>query len=223
MAAGGAGRAAIGVSVHTGWVIAVVAGGSLAEPRLALRRRLELLGDPERFVFHAAAEMMRARARTTVEERTARIQEGARGAVRVAVDAARAAGEGVTTVAIVGSARKMPGDLDSILASHSAIHAAEGVLYADAMVAAATDAGLVAEVMPAADLDRRAMAWLGVGGSTLRERLLVVGKKVGRPWTVDEKNAALAAWIAVASAEASPTPQRLVAGRPSRSATREGR
>ena len=43
-----------GLSVHTGWASLVVAGGSLAKPRIVHREIVEILGDADRFVFHQA-------------------------------------------------------------------------------------------------------------------------------------------------------------------------
>jgi len=49
-------RLAIGLSAHTGWAAATVAGGNIDAPSVAAREHVELLGESERFVFHHAAE-----------------------------------------------------------------------------------------------------------------------------------------------------------------------
>jgi hypothetical protein len=195
MANGDGWPAAIGVTVHTGWVVAVVAGGSFDAAQIALRQRFELLGDADRFVFHAAAKAPRESARAQVNACAARAREAATSAVAAVLRAARAAGARVKKVAVVGSARTMPGDLDAILASHAAIHAAEGVLYTQAIVDGAIDAGLTADVLRAADLDARAAAARRIGSDALHARMKELGKRVGRPWSANEKNAVLAAWI----------------------------
>jgi hypothetical protein len=188
--------AAIGVSVHTGWVVAVVASGTLDDPRVVLRRRFELLGQGERFLFHAAAEVPIARAEALVEDRRRRVDGAARDAVDAAVAAARDAGESVAALAAVGSARQL-GELAQIVSSHAMIHAAEGAFYTRAILEAARARGLRAEAVAAKELDQRAMSAFGTDGAALRARMAAIGKIVGRPWSADEKSAALAAWIAV--------------------------
>lgn len=190
-------RAAAGVSVHTGWILVVVAGGSLEAPRVAVRRRAQLLGEKERFLFHAAAEMPLARAGAMVAERTAIARQAVREALEASLEAAREAGEEVSRVAVVGSTRAVPGRLEDVVRSHAIIHAAEGAFYTRLVVTAAEERGLSAEAVSSKDLDRRAMTAFGLGGKALRARLGAVGKQVGPRWTVDEKSAALAAWLAL--------------------------
>jgi hypothetical protein len=57
-------RLALGLSVHTGWAAAVVAGGDWENPVVVLRERLEVLAASQRFVFHKAAEMKPDEARS---------------------------------------------------------------------------------------------------------------------------------------------------------------
>jgi hypothetical protein len=57
---------ALGLSGHTGWGAAVVAGGDWEKPLVVSRERLEVLGAHERCVFHTAAEMRPDEARMWV-------------------------------------------------------------------------------------------------------------------------------------------------------------
>jgi hypothetical protein len=169
-------RLALGLSVHTGWAACVLASGGIRAPHIAARERMDLLDDPERFVFHRASEMKRADAERaiTLAEKNARARAAA--AIRRLAE-----GRDVGWCAIAAKAGPMP-DLDAILASHSRIHAAEGIFYRDVLVAAAKENGLATQVVPPTRLDPNAPALVGVG------------RIVGRPWNRDWKVAALAAW-----------------------------
>jgi hypothetical protein len=169
-------RLALGLSVHTGWAACVLAGGGLREPHIASREKVHLLEDPDRFVFHRAAEMKRADA----ERAIARAEKDARRRA-AAVFRRLADGREVRLCAIAAKAGPMP-DLDAVLASHPRIHTAEGIFYRDVLVAAASENGLAPHVVPPSKLDPNAPA------------LVAAGRVVGRPWNRDWKIAALAAW-----------------------------
>jgi hypothetical protein len=169
-------RLALGVTVHTGWAAAVVAGGDWHEPVVAAREHLELLGDEERFVFHRAAEMTPgdaqkcvARARKDATERASAVMK--RLADRYGVE---------SCVVVAKKGALLP--LQDIVAAHPRIHASEGLFYRDVLMDAAASTGLRARVIAPAELDVK------------DARLADVGKRVGRPWTVDWKLAVLAAW-----------------------------
>jgi hypothetical protein len=172
---------ALGITVHTGWAACVVAAGTLRRPSLAAREHLELLPDPERFVFHRAAEMPRAaaarfveRARTEVVSRASRVLERL-----VERHDAR-------MCAVVAKSGVMP-DLDRILESHPRIHAAEGLFYRDAVAQAAEAQGLRVSVIDPTAFDLKA------------PDLLEAGRLVGKPWDRDWKLASLAGWAALAT------------------------
>ncbi len=174
---------AVGVSVHTGWAACVVAAGSPQRPSLALREHLELLADPERFVFHRAAEMPRAAAARFVERTRADVVACASRVFRRILDR-----HDVTTCAIVAKSGTMP-ELDRILESHPRIHAAEGLFYRDAVAQAATSSGLGVKFVSPDSLDLKKPA------------LVEAGRLVGKPWDKDWKLASLAAWTILASAK----------------------
>jgi hypothetical protein len=169
-------RLALGLCVHTGWAAAVVAGGDWAKPVVVLRQRVELLGNDERFVFHKAAEMTTRAAGPWVSN--AKNEALARA---TAVMKQLAATHGVKACAVVAKKGAMP-PLEEVVAAHPRIHAAEGCSYRDALVEAAESSGMQARVIAPKELDPK------------DERLVEVGKVVGKPWSVHWKLAVLAAW-----------------------------
>jgi hypothetical protein len=173
-------RAGLGIVVHTGWAACVLAAGAGRTPPVTAREHLELMGDPERFVFHRASEMgdadeaerWVAKAREQVVARAARVLE-------------RFAGEGAAACAVVAKAGAML-PLADVLASHPRIHTAEGCFFRDALLDAASASGLKARVVSPQKLDAK------------DPRLADVGRALGKPWTADWKLATLAAWSVLA-------------------------
>jgi hypothetical protein len=95
----------------------------------------------------------------------------------------------VRAVAVVVKAVSMPGDLAAILRSHAWMHAAEGLLYRQAVLAAATGYGWTAQA---------------VGQSALpaaEQALTAVGQAAGRPWRRYEKDATRAALTLLTAAD----------------------
>ncbi|PYR33366.1 MAG: hypothetical protein DMF93_25430 [Acidobacteria bacterium] len=172
-------RLAVGLSIHTGWAACVVAGGSLRDPRIESRQELELLGDRDRFVFHRAADLDRMDAERSVARARSMALESASAALRQLKHA-----HDIRLCAIVAKPGAMPA-LDTILASHPRIHTAEGMLYRDVFVEAATANGLEARVVPPSSLNATDPA------------LVAAGRIVGKPWNRDVRLAALAAWLSL--------------------------
>jgi hypothetical protein len=176
-----AAEAALGLSIHTGWAAAVIAAGTVKKPHLALRERVDLLGQADRFVYHMAAELAPAAGRRTV----ARAEKlAAAAADRVLADLvarATAAGLRLARCAIVaGDAPQRP--YDEIVAAHPRIHTAEGAFYRDILRDACDAAGIAVAIIPPRQLDDS-------------PALAAVGKSLGKPWGKDQRLAAAAAWI----------------------------
>lgn len=94
----------------------------------------------------------------------------------------------VRAVAVVVKAGSAPGDLDAILRSHAWMHAAEGMLYRQAVLAAAAGCGWAAHAV-----DQSALP-------TAEQALTAVGQAAGRPWRRLEKDATRAALILLTAA-----------------------
>ena len=148
----------------------MVVGGSLTQPEIVANEVVEVLGDSERFCFHAAAEMKPSAAEEWIE----RVREHA------LVNARRGLSPLVAKVSVCAIVAKegRPGNLANVLASHPHIHTAEGFFYRDVFREACT---VPVNIVPPSSLD-----------------VSKVGKLSAPPWGRDQKLAALAAWLALA-------------------------
>lgn len=97
------------------------------------------------------------------------------------------------------SAVTLPSDLAKILASHPLIHTAEGVFYREALATAAEKCGLEIARIPRRELLDRFARALGTDEDEAREWLTSMGRAVGPPWARDQKDAAMAALVALAA------------------------
>ena len=87
--------------------------------------------------------------------------------------------------------------VDEILAVHFRMHKAEGVLFREALVRASSACGLTCVEILEKQLDERAERSLATSLATLHKTLASLGKAVGPPWGKDQKDASLAALIAL--------------------------
>lgn len=195
--------AALGFSVHTGW--AALVGVSLAGPRqirLLDRRRVELIRDDRdgpRFVYHAAREASFPQAELQVRQASERSSRNGQQALRAAIEELRSAGYRVVASGIIGSTTPLAAPLAEILRSHSLVHTAEGVLFRGAIRAAVESLELPAVEISSKELVERAARRLGLPSSRVTELLTRVGREAGPPWSKDQKDACLAAVIALPS------------------------
>jgi hypothetical protein len=185
------------VSVHTGWAASVVAGGDLRAPRIDARDLIEMLDDPDRFVFHRAAELGAADARRAVESAKQEAHARAREAVSRIALRMRGAGLTLQTCAIVAKGGAML-PLEDIVLAHPRIHTGEGMFYRDALAAAAESAGLRVVLVSPNELEAKTATSLGVTRARVTALLAEAARVVGKPWAKDQKLAAMAAWLAVA-------------------------
>jgi hypothetical protein len=192
-------EAALGFRSHSGWACLVAVAGRPSSPAVVVRRRVELSRRTPRQPFHAAENRPFPAAEELVRRSTEEAFGLAERAVREAVEELRTAGhEPVAGGLLLASGRPLP-DLREILASHALIHAAEGELFRDALRQASRRCGLRVAELKDKDLESQASRALRRTPAELQGRVAEWGKAVGSPWTQDEKRAALAAWMALAS------------------------
>jgi hypothetical protein len=186
-------RAAVGLRAHSGWAAAVTLGGEATAPVLLDRRRLALAPDatPRPVQPYHASEGLRLAVAERVVGRA--IEEarrfGERDLKALARDLLSLGHEVDCCTVLSGSGRALPA-LESVLASHALIHAAEGEMFREALRHAGKRAGI--SVLEAAEV-------LRISEAKLKHRLGTLGRTAGPPWAEDQKLAALAAWIALAS------------------------
>jgi hypothetical protein len=194
-------KVAFGMKAHSGWAALVVIGQDDTGFVVIDRRRIELVEDEwAKQPYHAAENMKPDAARDLVKR-------GVQAARRIAIREMRAASKrererknDLTGCAVL-VANPMPDwSVDEILAVHFRMHKAEGVLFRDALARAAKECGLKLFEIPEKLLMKYAESTLGTGASNLAKEIVILGKSAGPPWGKDQKDAALAALIALQSA-----------------------
>jgi hypothetical protein len=191
-------KVAFGMKAHSGWAALVVVGRGDGDGIVVDRRRIELVDHQwARQPYHAAEELKPDRARDVVKR-------GVEEAHRIALREMRAAlkresdraNEVAACAVLVGE--PMPDwTTDEILAVHFRMHKAEGVLFRNALVGAGAACGLKLIAIPEKQLTSHAQSALGTPASGLVRRIATLGKSVGPPWGKDQKDAALAALVAL--------------------------
>jgi hypothetical protein len=205
-------RVALGLKAHSGWAALVVLGEpegrpgaegrpDLGRPALVERRRIELVeADAAGWAkqpYHAAEELKPAAARQMVERGIESARRNAAREIRVAVERLEAGGHAIAGCAVLMGAPMPAWSVDEILAVHFRMHKAEGVLFREALAAAATGCGLNLVAIPEKELVRHAARTLEAPAGALQKRIAAIGKSAGPPWTKDQKEAALAAMVAL--------------------------
>lgn len=189
---------AFGLKAHSGWAALVVLGRGDGETVVVDRRRIELVEDEwARQPYHAAEDLKGAAARDLVKR-------GVEAAHRVAVREMRAAAKRererdneVAACAVLVVDPMPDWSVEEILAVHFRMHKAEGVLFREALVDAAKACGLKLVAIQEKLLTKHAEKALGTPASGLAKRIAALGESVGPPWGKDQKDAALAALVAL--------------------------
>jgi len=168
-----------GVSTRTGSAV-IIALCSRHQPAFAGRWDVALTSpDVERQAYHVAADLTLTEADELVKQTEQAAEAGGVAALRAA-EASLQAGN-LVAVAVVVKAVSVPSTTAQVLRSHTWMHAAEGVLYREAMLAAARKCGWTAHAIDSAVL------------TDPHRELDAIGRAAGRPWRRIEKDAAAAA------------------------------
>lgn len=195
---------ALGFLAHSGWAAVVAVAGTPQDPEILDRRRIELF-DPaipaDRFPFHAAQELPLAEARKLLARSEAATQKLARSALTDLLTELEEKDLLITACGIVGAPAKSSPPLPTILASHALIHAAEGERFRGVLVEAAEARALRVLRVPQRDLFQVAATRFRTPVATLQTDLAPLRRTLGPPWTADQKNSALIAWLALSTPE----------------------
>jgi hypothetical protein len=193
-------KVAFGMKAHSGWAALVVLGREKDDLVVVDRRRIELVENEWAKQPYHAAEGLKSETACDLVER------GIDAAHKIAVREIRAAlqreadrkNEVKACAVLVGS--PMPDwSVDEILAVHFRMHKAEGVLFRDALILAAKECKIKAVEIPEKELMSHAEREFKIPANKLASQLSVLGKATGPPWGKDQKDAALAAMIALQS------------------------
>jgi hypothetical protein len=167
------------------------------------RRRLEMIPgrDPEipRFAYHAAKDLQLDAAERLIRGIAERSLARAKTALKAAVEELETRDYPVVASCIIVGGRPLPPSLASVLQSHALIHAAEGELFRGALRGASESLEIPVMEVRAKELRSRAAEALRISTGNLEHHLEEIGRVVGRPWAKDQKEACLAAAIALSS------------------------
>lgn len=104
----------------------------------------------------------------------------------------------VGAAVLLASGRALPA-LSRILASHALIHAAEGEFFREVFSKACEQLELPVMGIRERDVEERFRQKFGRAAAGLKRQIASCGRNLGPPWTQDQKTAALAALLALAS------------------------
>ena len=194
-------KTTFGLKAHSGWAALVVLGANGRALEVIHRRRLELVKADQaswaKQPYHAAEHLGRSEARDLVTRGIRSARRIAAREVRGAVRRTQDAGHEVTACAVLVGDPMPDWSVEEILAVHFRMHKAEGVLFRDALARAAREAGLRLAEIAEKRLKEDAERVLSTPWSSLLGTLAALGKSAGPPWGQDQKDAALAALIAL--------------------------
>jgi hypothetical protein len=180
----------LGLCCRTGSAVAIaLAPGGGFTARWAVD--LSAPGTPVQ-LFHAAAGLPAAEAERFVAAGIDAVGAVAAAALRDLVDELG----GDVKVAVITGDHRMPEDIPvaRILAVHAFMHAAEGQLYQDALLDAATARRLAAYRVPRGPAVQRLTGDLAAAVAR-------IGATAGRPWRKEQKLATVAALVAASRKE----------------------
>jgi hypothetical protein len=203
-------RIAFGLKAHSGWAALVALGAQGGAAVLVERSRLELVapGTAEwaKQPYHAAHGLEPEDARDVVGRAIRAARVLAVRELKAAVErAASAGGRAVAGAVLVGA--PMPAwSVDEILAVHLRMHQAEGFLFRDALAHAVEACGLRLLALPEKTLAAQARERLAAPPAAVEASLATLGRAAGPPWGRDQKDAALAARVALEGAVAARRP-----------------
>jgi hypothetical protein len=203
MASSGPRRAALGFSPHIGWAAVVAVAGSRTGPTVVGKRRVDMATTFETgAVYHAGQKLALADAEALVRSSERTFEAAARATLGALVAELRARGvEPAASAILAGAGRPLP-PLETILRSHALVHAAEGELYRRVLARASDACGVPAGLVLARDLAAHVARAARIPEERVVSVLAEIGKASGKPWARDQKEAALAAWLALARGRA---------------------
>jgi hypothetical protein len=191
-------RVAFGFKSHSGWAALVVVGQNKGSLEILDRRRIELAHDTwAKQPYHAAEGLESSAARRLVQQGIEAAHEYATREISTAIERAELDGHKVVASGVLMGAPMPEWSVDEMLAVHFRMHKAEGVLFREALAEAASTCGLRLARVPEKTLIDCAVKTLRRSERELTHEISALGKRAGPPWGKDQKEATLAAMIAL--------------------------
>ena len=191
--------AEIGLRAHSGWAALVSVIGPSASPTV-VRRRIEI-ADPmfpgSKQPYHFVESMSLSEASKIVARCWKSSIELA--AQALADEQRRLAATGFQVQicgVLLGRMTEMP-ELEHISASHPRLHTAEGVMFRQVLLLAAEACGMRVFSVPEKLVEAQAAKAFRFAPTAIMPRLTEMGRGLGSPWTLDQKYATAAAWLAL--------------------------
>jgi hypothetical protein len=193
-------RAAIGIRAHSGWAAIVVVTGGLGGIEIIDRRKIFVTAPNLKGAnqpYHHAKDMSLPDAERHLARCAAASEQLALEALAEIIREARRREKSVESCAILLAAGRELPSLAKILASHPLIHTAEGEFFRQCFRGAAEQLNLRVSGIREKDLDERARSAFGAKTNSLKLEIDGLGRTLGAPWTTDQKDACLAALLAL--------------------------
>jgi hypothetical protein len=185
----------IGFRAKSAKAIAVALARGNAAPTYLARWNISLYdpmvpatGQPH----HEVMELPWSEAQSAVRPYESRIESVATAALSALLSELESRGCRVGTVGVVGSLDR---NLERIGNPHIRAHAAEGILFRRVLEVAATQHKLRWRSFSDRGFEETAASQLGRNPPDIKAVLAAIGHSAGKPWRVDERIAATAAWL----------------------------
>ncbi len=195
-------RAAIGVRMHSGWGALVAVANSAGTVEVIERRRIAITipGTPgANQPYHFVEKLNLAEAERFPGDSFETAKRLALAAVQDVTGELHGRQYRVAGVAVLlASGRPLP-PLANILASHVLIHAAEGEFFRRAFCEACERLEHPVTGFRERDLDECVQTAFGKAAGRMDQQISTLGGSLGPPWTMDQKTAALAAFMVLAN------------------------
>jgi hypothetical protein len=196
---------ALGWKPRSGWAALVALGAGRDGLELVQRRRVELVADADahwaKQPYHAAEDRDAGEACALVARGIASARERAVAEMKATLARAEAAGQRVVGCAVLMGSGMPDWSTAEILAVHFRMHKAEGELFRDAIARAAEACALRLVAIPEQQLEAHAAKALDAPAERLVRQAAELGRQAGPPWGKDQKQAALAARVALEGRE----------------------
>jgi len=190
-------RAALGLKARTGRAILVAVGLKGTEFQLIERAEVKLLPDGAFAPYHAVEGLETEDARNSLKRNIAAAHRLAEAAIRNAVERITNAGHEVRECGVLVGSGMPDWTTDEILAAHVRMHKAEGELFRNVLVESAAAIKLEVTTLPHKSPFDAAVTTLGITRTRLDALITALGAQAGPPWGQHQKEAAVAAIVAL--------------------------